>query len=93
MAAIAVERRFRKDAHSERRWLVRPISRKKMLQAHGRRGEVDMNLHRPLTLLIAFGAIASQASAQEKPVVGLIPKAPKPFASASRRTLTKKSSW
>ena len=34
-----------------------------------------MNLHRPLTLLLVCGAIASSAPAQEKPIVGLIPKA------------------
>ena len=39
-----------------------------------------MNLHRPLTVLIVFGAVASAAWAQEKPVVGLIPKAQKPVA-------------
>jgi hypothetical protein len=34
----------------------------------------------PLTLLLVYGAIASPASAQEKPVVGLIPRAQKPIA-------------
>jgi hypothetical protein len=38
-----------------------------------------MNWHRSLTLLIVFVAIVSPASAQEKPVVGLIPKASKPI--------------
>ena len=39
-----------------------------------------MNLHRPLTLLLVCGAVASAAWAQEKPIVGLIPKAQKPVA-------------
>jgi hypothetical protein len=39
-----------------------------------------MNLHRLLTLLIVLGAVASPVPAQEKPVVGLIPKAQKPVA-------------
>jgi hypothetical protein len=39
-----------------------------------------MNTHRLLTVLIALGAVASPALAQEKPVVGLIPKAQKPIA-------------
>ncbi len=38
-----------------------------------------MNWHKLLTLLIVCGAIASPASAQEKPVVGIIPKAQKPI--------------
>ena len=39
-----------------------------------------MSLDKPLTLLIVFGAVALPAPAQEKPVVGLIPKAHKPVA-------------
>jgi hypothetical protein len=39
-----------------------------------------MNCHKPIMLLIVCGAIVSPASAQEKPVVGLIPKAQKPIA-------------
>jgi hypothetical protein len=38
-----------------------------------------MNWHRPLTLLIVLGVVTSPAPAQEKPVVGLIPKAQKPI--------------
>jgi hypothetical protein len=45
-----------------------------------------MNWHRPLTVLVAFGAIASPALAQEKPVVGLIPKAQKPLAMDGKLT-------
>jgi hypothetical protein len=39
-----------------------------------------MNLHMPVTLLIVLGVIASPTSAEEKPVVGLIPKAQQPVA-------------
>jgi hypothetical protein len=39
-----------------------------------------MNWHKPLTLLIVCGALVSPIFAQEKPVVGLIPKAQKPIA-------------
>ena len=45
-----------------------------------------MSLHRPLTLLIVFVVIASPALAQEKPVVGLIPKAHKPVAMDGKLT-------
>jgi hypothetical protein len=45
-----------------------------------------MNRHRPLTLLIVLGAVASPASAQEKPVVGLVPKAQKPVAMDGKLT-------
>jgi hypothetical protein len=38
-----------------------------------------MNPFRPLRLLIVFGAVAPPALAQERPVVGLIPKAQKPI--------------
>jgi hypothetical protein len=41
---------------------------------------LTVKLHKPLTLLIVIVAIASPASGQEKPVVGLIPKAQKPIA-------------
>jgi hypothetical protein len=37
-----------------------------------------MNWHRPLTLLLVLGAATPSALAQEKPVVGLIPKAHRP---------------
>ncbi len=40
----------------------------------------NMNWHRPLTLVIVFGVLAATAPAQEKPVLGLIPKAQKPVA-------------
>jgi hypothetical protein len=45
-----------------------------------------MNLHRPLALLIVLGAAASPALPQEKPVVGLVPKAQKPVAMDGRLT-------
>ena len=45
-----------------------------------------MNLHRLLTLLIVFGAVASSAPAQEKPVVGLMPKVRK-NATGNKKTL------
>src|SRR5437764_4967564 len=46
---------------------------------------LNMNLHRPLTLLIVLGAVGSPAFA-EKPVVGLIPKAHKPIAMDGKLT-------
>jgi hypothetical protein len=45
-----------------------------------------MKLHRPLTLLSVLGAVASPALAQEKPVVGLVPKAQKAIAMDGRLT-------
>jgi hypothetical protein len=38
-----------------------------------------MKMHQPLTLLMALAALATPTSAQDKPVVGLIPKAQKPI--------------
>ena len=45
-----------------------------------------MGLHRPLTLLVVFGIAAVPATAQEKPVVGLIPKAQRPIAMDGKLT-------
>jgi hypothetical protein len=45
-----------------------------------------MKAHRPLTLLIVCGVMASPAPAQEKPVVGLIPRAQKPIAMDGKLT-------
>jgi hypothetical protein len=45
-----------------------------------------MNMLRPLTPLIVLAAIAAPTSAQEKPVVGLIPKAQKPIVMDGKLT-------